>query len=211
MKSIKDVFYRISPRNPLLDPISKSDLKMWSNGDTIVGALKYWQYSNNPVDDMTVLTQLSEKNAAIAAEQLFEIDFAYHARRGLCYDGVAACKCERSVYEMIELDGSCYTAHEDVNIDENEKFWVWKFEAEEISPLPEGDGYIVQPRKILGKECSREFANDMGQFDPYDLRNMLYSSLIGCCRDLDNRFGDIWIKRFSPQYKLFEQYVANTL
>ena len=206
-----NIFYRVSPRDPTYHPISKSDLKMWRDGISIIGSLNYWQFSNGPVDDLTNPVLVTGDHAVALAGSLFGVGFLYSEKRGLCYDGVAACRGERSVYEMINFDGSCYTSNEGDDTDQGKQFWVWKFEGEVIAPLPEGDGYVVKPVKVLERQCSQQFLQDMSQFDAHDLRRMLYGEMIQCCADLDDRFGNIWIKRFSSQYTLYEEYCAKML
>ena len=207
----QNIFYRVSPRNPVYHPVSKSDLKMWRDGTSIIGSLNYWQFSNGPVDDLSDPILATGNDAVSFAESLFGIGFLYSEKRGLCYDGVAACRDTRSIYEMINFDGSCYTSHEGDDTDQGKRFWVWKFEGEEVAPLPEGDGYVVKPVKVLDRECSLQFSHDMGQFSASDLQRMLYGDMIQCCADLDDRFGNIWIRRFSPQYTLYEEYCSNLL
>ena len=204
---MSDVFYRVSVRNPLDHPTSKSDLVMFSNGSKIVASLDYWKFSNHSTSDLDELTRLRKEDAVESAKTLFGIDFVWEQGRGLCYDGVAVCKNQRAAYEMINSDGTCYTTHEKINTDVGKTFWVWYLQGKEIAPLPEGDGYIIKPQVILDREPALEFSSSWQQFCGRDLAKMLHRDMVQCCADIDKKFGHIWKARSSAQYRLYKDEI----
>ena len=205
-----DKYYRVSARNPIHSRVSKTDLKMWTDGNVIVGSLKYWQFANEQIDDLTNLSLLTGLNAVNAAEALFGFNFTYCPTRGLCYDGVACSRHWVGILEMLLDDGTPYIVNEDNSIDKDRPFWIWQFTGEEIAPLPEGDGFIVKPEHIVGREPALQALYDADSLLCGNNRgHVLYPILIECCAEIEDYYGNTWITRSSPQYKLYERFKAD--
>ena len=186
---------------------------MWEGGTIIIGSLKYWQFSNTLIMDLVNPRQLNGDNAAKAAQELFQIKFLHSENKGLCYNGVAATKNPFVLYEIIDDNGVCYIAKENNN-GPIRPSWVWSFEGEEIAPLPEGDGYVVKPTKVLEKEHPLTFVNDMTQFDYKDIQREVRKDIVECCHSINKRFGEIWINQYNPlftQYKLYQDVLSGKI
>lgn len=203
------IFYRVSARNPLRFPNSKSDIKMWQDGNTLVGSLAYWQFTDGQIDDITNLSQIIGLDVVKAAENLFGFRFSYCPTRGLCYTGVACSTTQMGLFPMIESNGACYTAEEKgSNEDIRKEFYMWGIEGRMIAPLPEGDGFLVYPEKIISKSESLGFYNLAKQYSYKDTNQLAVDSMCEICSYMEDHYGNMWITRNSPQYKLYEEFIA---
>ena len=209
MDKTQTEFYRVSARNPMTEQLSKSDLKIWTHKDKILASLDYWQFSNENTDDLDNFISIDKDIQARLASELFGIPFNICEVRGLCYEGIAVTTEQVFAAEMINENGICYTASEQYNDDINKEFFVWELMGEIISPLLEGDGFVIKPTEIIDKYETLEFVDEIwnsdlsmsGVYSWYLKRNAHY-----CCKQIEETYGDIWINRNSVQYNNYMMY-----
>lgn len=196
-------FYRISARDPIEQLTSMTDLKIWSDLQTTLAVLEYWEFCGGFQSGQRLLYPIPAECATTLARKLFGFEFHFCEVRGLCYQGVAARECPFCLYGLVKKDGTCFTAYERFDTDKDKPFFVWRFEGERIAPLPEGDGWIVKPTNILDKEPAKDFYVDMSCYDYKDHLWYQQRSSYRVLSAMEKRYSSIWVNRESPQYNTF--------